>query len=145
MRIAAARGVFGEKIKVDSIHNCLINELGLKNSNIDGDLKVEHVNKMFKAGILHLCGKYTENNLKRVALTMDIGKSLEDKLYPNYIDIEESAFKQHLGHRKVNWADQVCRGVSDMKVSLPMIHFFHQHFIQDTSLLFRTSFNTNYF
>ena len=40
MRIAAARGVFGEKIKVDSIHNCLINEQGLKNSNIDGDLKL---------------------------------------------------------------------------------------------------------
>ena len=46
-KIATASGVFGEKIQADSIYNCLINEQGLKNSNIDGDLKVEHVNKMF--------------------------------------------------------------------------------------------------
>jgi hypothetical protein len=60
--------------------------LGLSDSNIDGDLKVEHVNKMFKAGLLNLAGNYTEENLRRVALSMDLGKILEDKLYPNYVD-----------------------------------------------------------
>ena len=93
----------------------MINDQGLRNSNIDGDLKVEHVNKMFKAGIINLSGKYSESNLRRVALTMDMGKALEDKLYPNYVGSDESAFKSHLGHRKVDWSDQVYRGVLDMK------------------------------
>ena len=50
MKIAAADGVFGEKIKVDSVFNCLVNDQGnetiltifvkmmfsrLKDSNID--------------------------------------------------------------------------------------------------------------
>ena len=51
-------------------------------------------------------------------MTMDVGKSLENKLYPNYIDIDESAFKMKLGHRKIDWADQVTRGALDMKVSI---------------------------
>ena len=59
---------------------------GLRDSNLDGDLKVEHINKMFKAGLLDLAGNYTESNLKRVALSMDLNKILEDKLYPGYVE-----------------------------------------------------------
>ena len=101
-KVAAAEGVYGEKIKMDSVYNCLINDQGLSRTNIDGDLKVwtvsndceiydlnlkvEHVNKMFKAGLLNLAGNYTEENLRRVALSMDLNKVLEDKLYPNYVE-----------------------------------------------------------
>ena len=41
---------------------------------------------MFKAGLLDLAGNYTESNLKRVALSMDLNKILEDKLYPGYVE-----------------------------------------------------------
>ena len=88
---------------------------GLKDSNVDGDLKVEHINKMFKAGLLHLCGNYTEKNLQRVALSMDLERVLESKMYPTYADTEELPFQVHLGHRKVDWADQVRKGVVDLK------------------------------
>ena len=133
--MAAAEGVFGEKIKIDSVYNCLINDqgnvicfgkgycvgliktvLGLKDSNVDGDLKVEHVNKLFKAGLLKLSGNYTESNLRRVALSMDLGKVLESKLYPTYVEgEEESPFHIHLGHRNVDWSDQVRKGVADAR------------------------------
>ena len=83
---------------------------------MDGDLKVEHVNKLFKAGLLKLSGNYTESNLRRVALSMDLGKVLESKLYPSYVECEEeSPFHIHLGHRNVDWSDQVRKGVSDVR------------------------------
>ena len=102
---------------------------------MDGDLKVEHINKMFKAGLLNLAGNYNQENLRRVALTMDLSENLEDKLYPNYVEryllnhllnivskifqifSEEPVFKMHLGHRNADWSDQVKKGVLDMKAS----------------------------
>ena len=44
------------------------------------------MNKLFKAGLLDLSGNYSEDNLRRVALSMDLRKTLEDKLYPGYVD-----------------------------------------------------------
>ena len=35
---------------------------------------------------MDLAGNYTDDNLKRVALSMDLSKLLEDKLYPNYAE-----------------------------------------------------------
>ena len=51
---------------------------------------------MFKAGLLDLSGNYTEENLRRVALSMDLGKKLEDKLYPGYVDRYEEMFTMKL-------------------------------------------------
>ena len=70
---------------------------------------------MFKAGLMHLSGNYTEENLKRVALSMDLGKTLEKKLYPSYVGSEEEPFKIHLGHRNVDWSDQIQKGVRDVR------------------------------
>ena len=46
---------------------------------------------------------------------MDLGKTLEEKLYPSYVDNEEAPFHVHLGHRRVDWSDQVKKGVTDME------------------------------
>ena len=73
---------------------------------------------MFKAGLLDLAGNYTEDNLRRVALSMDLGKMLEDKLYPGYVESEESPFKIQLSHQNVDWSDQIKKGICDLKVSL---------------------------
>ena len=62
MKIALASGVLGEKMMVDSVYNCLVNDQGLSNTNLEGDLKVEHQNCDFKAGLLNLSGT---NILKR--------------------------------------------------------------------------------
>ena len=45
---------------------------------------------------------------------MDLSKKLEEKLYPSYVDTDEVPFQIHLGHRKVNWSDQIQKGVVDM-------------------------------
>ena len=92
------------------------------------------MNKLFKAGLLDLSGNYSEDKIRRVALSMDLRKTLEDKLYPGYVDrlgycinntffnhfvfSDESPFKMHLGHKKVDWADQIEKGVQDVKVKL---------------------------
>ena len=64
-RVLQANGVFGEKVATDSVHNILINNkgkklsmflrmfiytlcTGLKDTNVEGDLVVEHYNKAFK-------------------------------------------------------------------------------------------------
>ena len=65
---------------------------------------------------MHLSGNYTEENLKRVALSMDLGTTLEKKLVPSYVGSEEEApFKIHLGHRNVDWSDQIEKGVRDVR------------------------------
>ena len=46
----------GEKIRVDSTFNSLVNEQGLANTNVEGDLKVEHQNLDLKLGLLNLAG-----------------------------------------------------------------------------------------
>ena len=73
MKIASSAGVLGEKIKVDSTYNSLVNEqgdhdhtdlkiypianhTGLANTNVEGDLKVEHQNLELKLGLLNLAG-----------------------------------------------------------------------------------------
>ena len=57
MKVAAAAGVLGEKVMMDSSFNSLVNDQGLANSNVEGDLKVEHQNLEFKTGLLNLAGK----------------------------------------------------------------------------------------
>ena len=56
MKVAASSGVLGEKIMVDSTLNSLVNDQGLPDSNVEGDLKVEHQNLEFKNGLLNLAG-----------------------------------------------------------------------------------------
>ena len=65
MKVAAAAGVLGEKIMQDSTYNSLVNDQGLPNSNVEGDLKVEHQNLEFKTGLLNLAGEGFEirNNI----------------------------------------------------------------------------------
>ena len=62
------------KIKIDSTFNSLVNDqglteiahsynqcfifLGLPNTNVEGDLKVEHQNLAFKQGLLKLAGMF---------------------------------------------------------------------------------------
>ena len=68
--------MLGEKIQVDSIYNCLVNDqgkhsshykdlnfclTGLYNTNMGGDLKVEHENLAFKNGLIHLAGTLKDN------------------------------------------------------------------------------------
>jgi len=65
MKIASAAGVLGEKIMIDSIFNCLVNDQGLADTNVEGDLKVEHQNLEFKTGLMNLAGKF-ENFLYRI-------------------------------------------------------------------------------
>lgn len=54
--------------------------------NLTLNSQVEHVNAQFKAGLIHLCGNYTDAALQRVAKSLDTAKHLKDKLYPNYIE-----------------------------------------------------------
>ena len=42
--------------------------------------QVEHVNAQFKAGLIQLCGNYTEAALQRVAMSLDISEHLRQKL-----------------------------------------------------------------
>ena len=104
MKLASAAGVFGEKIMVDSIYNCLVNDQGLPDTNVEGDLKVEHQNLEFKTGLLNLAGKtsfitlvlnhyhlfyignYTEQSIQRVAKAMNLTKELREKLVPQHKD-----------------------------------------------------------
>ena len=53
---------------------------------MEGDLKVEHMNLRFKAGLMQLCGNYTEDALQRVAKSLDVRKSLLEKLTPYYTE-----------------------------------------------------------
>ena len=59
MKIACANGVLGDKIKIDSVYNCLVNDQGLPNTNCGFDLRVEHENLEFKNSLSHLAGIYT--------------------------------------------------------------------------------------
>ena len=57
MKIASAAGVLGEKIMTDSVYNSLVNDQGLPDTNVEGDLKVEHQNLELKNGLINLAGK----------------------------------------------------------------------------------------
>ena len=57
---------------------------GLPNTNVEGDLKVEHQNLEFKTGLLNLAGNYTEESIQRVAKSMNMTKILRDKLFPHF-------------------------------------------------------------
>jgi hypothetical protein len=75
---------------------------GLPNSNVEGDLKVEHQNLEFKTGLLNLAGwnikrltfwyisciigNYTDPSIQRVAKSMNMAKVLREKLVPQYKD-----------------------------------------------------------
>ena len=75
---------------------------GLPDSNVEGDLKVEHQNLEFKNGLLNLAGlrfirwnciqsiihigNYTEQSIQRVAKSMNMKKELREKLVPHYKD-----------------------------------------------------------
>ena len=41
-KIAACSGVFGSKVQVDATHNCFVNNQGMEDTNVEGDLHVEH-------------------------------------------------------------------------------------------------------
>ena len=113
-KIAACSGVFGAKIQVDALHNCFINDQGLKHTNVDGDLKVEHCNGKFKAGLLHLCGNYTEDCLQRVAKSLNARDLLQERLTPSFVDSDKSTIEHYHGHRTADWKDQVTQGVRDL-------------------------------
>ena len=57
MKIASTAGVLGEKIMIDSTYNSLVNDQGLSDTNVEGDLKVEHQNLQLKTGLINLAGK----------------------------------------------------------------------------------------
>ena len=113
-KTAATVGVFGAKVQTDVLHNCFINDKGREDSNVEGDLKVEHVNRDFKAGLMQLCGNYTEESLQRVAKSLLITDCLEDKLYPDIIESDDPFHKNKQGHRTADWSDQVHRGVKEL-------------------------------
>ena len=121
-KVLQAEGVFGEKIAVDSKWNILINNkgfftsitpnnkdihLGKRDSNVEGDLVVEHHNLSFKVCIFrflywhkilvemdvciqetleNLKGSYEDDRVATMAVSIDIKKELEAKLYPSYAD-----------------------------------------------------------
>ena len=85
-KIAACAGVFGKKVQTDALHNCFINDQGLKDTNVEGDLKVEHMNLRFKAGLMQLCGNYSEDALQRTAKSLDVSNCLLEKLTPYYTE-----------------------------------------------------------
>ena len=62
------------------------NYTGLPNSNVEGDLKVEHQNLDFKTGLLNLAGNYTDQSIQRVAKAMNMTKVLRSKLVPQFKD-----------------------------------------------------------
>ena len=74
---------------------------GLPSTNMEGDLKVEHQNCDFKAGLLNLsgidiwlllhsvrcsyiAGNYTEDSLQRIAKSVVMSKLLKEKIVPHY-------------------------------------------------------------
>ena len=85
-KIAACSGVFGAKVQTDALHNCFVNDQGLEDTNVEGDLKVEHMNLRFKSGLMQLCGNYSEDSLQRVAKSLEVKKSLVEKLMPHYVE-----------------------------------------------------------
>jgi len=113
-KIAACAGVFGAKIQTDALHNCYINDRGFEDSNVEGDLKVEHINCEFKAALMNLCGNYSEDALYRIAKSLDITKCLQEKLIPQFVDSEDPLQKERMGHRTADWTDQVTKGVEDL-------------------------------
>ena len=104
--------------------------------NLTLNSQVEHVNAQFKAGLIHLCGNYTDAALQRVAKSLDTAKHLKDKLYPNYIEgywVLMQHLLKHLtifllsetgdqegyhAHREADWNDQIIKGVEDIIVSI---------------------------
>ena len=85
-RVAACSGVFGAKVQTDALHNCFVNDQGLEDTNVEGDLKVEHMNLRFKSGLMQLCGNYSEDSLQRVAKSLEVKKCLVEKLMPHYVE-----------------------------------------------------------
>ena len=51
---------------------------------MEGDLKVEHQNSDFKAGLLNLAGNYTEDSLQRIAKSVVMSNLLKEKVVPHY-------------------------------------------------------------
>ena len=115
MKLASASGVLGEKVMMDSIFNCLVNDQGLPNTNVEGDLKVEHQNLQFKTGLQNLAGNYTDQSIQRVAKAMNLTKELREKLVPQYKDSEEAVRKEVLGHRRADWSQQLRIVVEDIQ------------------------------
>jgi hypothetical protein len=91
----------------------LMMHLGLKDTNVEGDLVVEHYNGAFKVSNIlvydamlcfvqakeekpcmlymqeileNLKGSYEEERIATMAVSLDIKKELEAKLYPTYAD-----------------------------------------------------------
>ena len=53
---------------------------------MERDLKVEHMNLRFKAGLIQLCGNYSEDALQRTAKSLDVSNCLLEKLTPYYTE-----------------------------------------------------------
>ena len=98
------------------------------------------MNARFKSGLMKLCGNYTPDALQRIAKSLEITSSLEEKLYPHYIDrfvkclkvgmhdhyiccSEEPLIKDRLGHRTGDWSEQVHRGVQELCVSSKLMKY----------------------
>ena len=81
----------------------------MSNTNIEGDLKVEHQNLDFKTGLMNLSGKattiipfsylafypgnYTEDSLQRIAKSLVMTKLLKEKIVPQYKERYLQEFK----------------------------------------------------
>ena len=93
------------------------------------------MNCQFKAGLMQLCGNYSEESLQRTAKSLVISSSLHEKLTPQYVNrfwsisdkipykflpfySEESMIKDRFGHRTGDWTDQVRKGAQDLCVSM---------------------------
>ena len=96
--------MYGEKIRNDTLHNCLVNNrgqplsvvnlggwvgvfllvLGLPDSNVEIDLCVEHWNAVLKTRLAALGGRYTEEAISRIGASLNLASLLEEKLYPTY-------------------------------------------------------------
>ena len=70
----------------ENVNDKNILNAGLSDTNVEGDLKVEHQNLQFKTGLLNLAGNYTEQSIHRVAKAMNLTKELREKLVPQYKD-----------------------------------------------------------
>ena len=53
---------------------------------------MEHINCDFKAGLMQLCGNYSEESLQRIAKSLLITSCLQEKLAPHYVDRQEKKY-----------------------------------------------------
>ena len=89
---------FSLRMIISYLTNCF---LGLPDTNIEGDLKVEHQNNEFKAGLISLSGNeefdrkflpyilsgnYTEKSIQRIAKSVNAMKCVKEKILPCYKD-----------------------------------------------------------